>query len=51
MVRREQIEDNHVDDHVDDEIINCLDLEKPKSFFLFAGAGVGKNKISGKIFE
>lgn len=34
--------DNQLDDHVDVEIINCLNLENPKSFFLFAGAGSGK---------
>lgn len=33
-----------VDDHVDDEIAACLDLAKPKSFFLFAGAGSGKTR-------
>lgn len=27
---------------VDDEIQACIDLDKPKSFFLFAGAGSGK---------
>ncbi|MFK3939333.1 UvrD-helicase domain-containing protein [Alkalihalobacillus sp. NPDC078783] len=31
-----------IDAHVDDEIINCLNLQNPKSFFLFAGAGSGK---------
>ena len=29
---------------VDDEIYSCLDLDKPKSFFLFAGAGSGKTR-------
>jgi len=29
---------------VDDEIYRCLDLDNPKSFFLFAGAGTGKTK-------
>lgn len=29
---------------VDDEIYNCLNLDTPKSFFLFAGAGSGKTK-------
>ena len=32
------------DDHVDDEIAACLDLEKAQSFFLFAGAGSGKTR-------
>lgn len=27
---------------VDDEIYSCLDLDNPKSFFLYAGAGSGK---------
>lgn len=36
--------DNGVDDHVDDEIIGCLNLAQPKSFFLFAGAGSGKTR-------
>lgn len=29
---------------VDDEIYSCLDLDNPKSFFLFAGAGSGKTR-------
>jgi DNA helicase-2/ATP-dependent DNA helicase PcrA len=33
-----------VDDHVDDEIIACMNVERPKSFFLFAGAGSGKTR-------
>jgi DNA helicase II / ATP-dependent DNA helicase PcrA len=33
-----------VDDHVDDEIAACLNVERPKSFFLFAGAGSGKTR-------
>ncbi|CAM5652667.1 ATP-dependent DNA helicase Rep [Mycolicibacterium aubagnense] len=31
-----------LDAHVDEEIKKCLDLDNPKSFFLFAGAGSGK---------
>lgn len=38
------IADNNIDSHVDDEIYECLNLEKPKSFFLFAGAGAGKTR-------
>ena len=34
--------DNHVDDHVDVEIQECLSSDPPKSFFMFAGAGSGK---------
>ncbi len=37
-----EIDDNHIDDYVDDEINKCLNLVTPKSFFLFAGAGSGK---------
>ncbi|MCW3091752.1 MAG: hypothetical protein JWP81_2821 [Ferruginibacter sp.] len=33
---------NNIDNHIDAEIYNCLKLENPKSFFLFAGAGSGK---------
>jgi DNA helicase-2/ATP-dependent DNA helicase PcrA len=33
-----------LDDHVEDEIASCLSLEKPNSFFLFAGAGSGKTR-------
>lgn len=35
---------DHLDDHVDAEIISCLSLVKPRSFFLFAGAGSGKTR-------
>lgn len=31
-----------LDDHVEDELAEFLNLEKPTSFFLFAGAGSGK---------
>src|SRR5450631_1517887 len=33
-----------IDDHVDDEIAACLNLAAPRSFFLFAGAGSGKTR-------
>ncbi|PXY95551.1 ATP-dependent helicase [Frischella perrara] len=33
---------NNIDDAVEREIERCLDLESPRSFFLFAGAGSGK---------
>lgn len=36
--------DNHIDDHVDEEIKACLDMDAPKSFFTFAGAGSGKTR-------
>jgi DNA helicase II / ATP-dependent DNA helicase PcrA len=32
----------NLDNHVDDEIAECLNLDAPNSFFLFAGAGSGK---------
>lgn len=35
---------DQVDAHVDDEIAECLNLDAPKSFFLFAGAGSGKTR-------
>jgi DNA helicase-2/ATP-dependent DNA helicase PcrA len=37
-----EILNNDIDKNVDDIIYNCLKLENPKSFFLFAGAGSGK---------
>jgi len=33
-----------LDDHVEQELTACLSLEKPESFFLFAGAGSGKTR-------
>lgn len=36
--------DDIVDAHVDAEIAACLNLESPRSFFLFAGAGSGKTR-------
>lgn len=38
------LEDNHIDDHVDDEIQQCFSGSYPKSFFMFAGAGSGKTR-------
>lgn len=38
------ISDNNIDSHIDKEIYDCLRLENPKSFFLFAGAGSGKTR-------
>jgi DNA helicase-2/ATP-dependent DNA helicase PcrA len=40
----QQISDNHVDDHVDDEIKLCLSEANHRSFFMFAGAGSGKTR-------
>lgn len=36
---------------VDEEIYSCLDLEKPKSFFLFAGAGSGKTRSLVEVLK
>jgi len=33
-----------LDDHVEVEIAGCLRIDRPKSFFLFAGAGSGKTR-------
>jgi DNA helicase-2/ATP-dependent DNA helicase PcrA len=35
---------DRLDDHVDTEIVGCLNLTAPRSFFLFAGAGSGKTR-------
>ena len=40
----EIVPDNAADAHVDEEIHACLDLIKPRSFFLYAGAGSGKTR-------
>ncbi len=44
-------DDNHIDDHVDEEIFECLKLTAPKSFFLFAGAGSGKTRSLVKALD
>lgn len=36
--------DNEVDAEADEIMVQCLDLARPKSFFLFAGAGSGKTR-------
>ncbi len=36
--------DDHIDDHVDEEIKHCFNKKNPKSFFTFAGAGSGKTR-------
>jgi DNA helicase-2/ATP-dependent DNA helicase PcrA len=38
------INDNNRDDHIDDLIYECIRIDDPKSFFLFAGAGSGKTR-------
>lgn len=39
-----EIYTDHLDDPVDAQILDCLNLENPRSFFLFAGAGSGKTR-------
>jgi DNA helicase II / ATP-dependent DNA helicase PcrA len=39
-----ELNDDNFDDAVDVEIAECLSLEKPTSFFVFAGAGSGKTR-------
>lgn len=41
-VKDVDMDDNHKDDHVEDEIQACFDRKSPKSFFTYAGAGSGK---------
>lgn len=36
--------DDNVDDQVDLAVAECLNLDRPKSFFVFAGAGSGKTR-------
>ncbi|GAA0571267.1 UvrD-helicase domain-containing protein [Caenispirillum bisanense] len=36
--------DDQFDAEADETILACLDLEKPRSFFLYAGAGSGKTR-------
>nr|WP_321257937.1 UvrD-helicase domain-containing protein [uncultured Pseudodesulfovibrio sp.] len=43
--------DNTRDDHVDDEIEECLLADPPRSFFLFAGAGSGKTRSLKEALE
>jgi DNA helicase II / ATP-dependent DNA helicase PcrA len=42
---------DNVDDHVDEKIAACLNLDSPVSFFLFAGAGSGKTKSVEKALK
>lgn len=36
--------DDHFDSEADETILACLNVEKPRSFFLYAGAGSGKTR-------
>lgn len=38
------VADDQFDAEADETILGCLDLEKPRSFFLYAGAGSGKTR-------
>ncbi|EKN63040.1 UvrD-helicase domain-containing protein [Schinkia azotoformans] len=51
MIDIEKCNDDHIDDHVDEEIFNCLNLKNLKSFFLFAGAGSGKTRTLVSVLE
>jgi DNA helicase II / ATP-dependent DNA helicase PcrA len=42
---------NAVSPSVNDEIYACLDLDNPKSFFLFAGAGSGKTRSLVEVLK
>ena len=44
MTNLDNQNDDLVDAHVDHEIAECLCLDTPRSFFLFAGAGSGKTR-------
>jgi len=46
-----QNHNNNIDKYVDDEIYNCLNLDNPKSFFLFAGAGSGKTRTLVNVLK
>lgn len=40
----DDLRDNHIDDHVDEEIMQCFNEHNTRSFFVFAGAGAGKTR-------
>ncbi|MEN5230307.1 UvrD-helicase domain-containing protein [Brevundimonas naejangsanensis] len=44
-------DDNTADDHVDDDLYSYVDLDSPKSFLLFAGAGSGKTRSLVTLLE
>lgn len=46
-----QLPDDLVDDGADTQIAACLDLQTPKSFFVFAGAGSGKTRSLTKALS
>jgi DNA helicase-2/ATP-dependent DNA helicase PcrA len=51
MIDHKAINDDNRDDHIDDEILSYLDIDNPKSFFLFAGAGSGKTRSLVKVLD
>ena len=44
MTMPEIRDENTIDDGVEEEIRQCLNLDAPRSFFLYAGAGSGKTR-------
>jgi len=46
-----EVIDNDIDNNVDEQIYECLKLESPKSFFLFAGAGSGKTRSLVNVLD
>lgn len=47
----DDLDDDHIDDVVDEEIRSCLRFGNLKSFFLFAGAGSGKTRSLVKAID
>ncbi|RGP35120.1 UvrD-helicase domain-containing protein [Pseudotabrizicola alkalilacus] len=45
------VDDDIVDSAVDEELYACSDLDSPKSFLLFAGAGSGKTRSLVSLLE
>ena len=45
------VTDNDLDSPADEEIATCLNLDVPRSFFLFAGAGSGKTRSLVKALD
>ena len=42
---------NNASERVNEQIYSCLDLDNPKSFFLFAGAGSGKTRLLVEVLK
>ena len=51
MSNASPVDDDTIDAAADVEIDSCLDLDAPKSFFLFAGAGSGKTRSLTEALE